>query len=110
MRLLGRLEAPLWMSGTILLGCCVHVGAQTAASRRDADRVVAAAPSSQGARPRAAGAINNIAVREDGEVIGRIDIPALTLSAPITEGFDAESLRHGVRHVRGRRCQAAWGR
>lgn len=102
MRLLGRLEALLWVSGTILLGYCVYVGAQKAASRRNADRVVAAARSSQGGTLRAAGVVTDDRARsKDGGVIGRIDIPALTLSAPITAGFDAESLRRGVGHVRG---------
>lgn len=38
---------------------------------------------------------------DEGEVIGRIDIPALKLSAPITADYDPESLRHGVGHIRG---------
>ena len=34
-------------------------------------------------------------------VMGRIEIPALALSAPITDDFDTGSLRHGVGHIPG---------
>lgn len=35
------------------------------------------------------------------DLIGRIDLPALRLSAPITADYDASSLRRGVGHIRG---------
>jgi sortase A len=34
-------------------------------------------------------------------IIGRIDIPALSLSAPIVDDVEAASLRHGVGHIMG---------
>jgi len=38
---------------------------------------------------------------EAGQVIGRIEIPALKLSAPITSGIETSSLLGGVGHVNG---------
>jgi sortase A len=35
------------------------------------------------------------------DVIGRIEIPALALSAPITADYDGNSLRRGVGHIPG---------
>ncbi len=37
--------------------------------------------------------------RNADEVIGRIEIPALGLTAPITRGYDVNSLRKGVGHI-----------
>ena len=38
---------------------------------------------------------------ETGEVIGRVEIPALHLAVPITAGVETKSLLRGVGHVRG---------
>ena len=40
-------------------------------------------------------------VVEAGQVIGRVEIPALHLEVPITAGVEATSLLRGVGHVRG---------
>jgi sortase A len=90
-----RFEALLWMSGTLLLGYGVCVGRQATASRRAADAVIAVASAPRSSRSQAA--------VPDGEsdVIGRLEIPALRFSVPITADFDAASLRRGVGYVRG---------
>lgn len=88
MRALAWAERLLWVAG---LGCacvCVGAGVEARESRVAAASIhpVATAPAGKQAQ---------------GDVIGRIEIPALSLSAPITADYDVNSLRRGVGHIPG---------
>jgi sortase A len=39
--------------------------------------------------------------QSDDGVIGRLEIPAIALSAPITSGIDTSGLLHGIGHIKG---------
>ena len=39
--------------------------------------------------------------QQTGSVIGRLEIPALQMSVPVTTGIDPASLLHGVGHING---------
>ena len=41
------------------------------------------------------------ATTADSEVIGRLEIPSLSLAVPILSDYDPSSLRRGVGHIRG---------
>jgi sortase A len=93
MRVLAHAERLFWAAGALCLGYCLVLGVQVRGSQRIAADI---------GRPQLAA--NEIA-RDDASlasgVIGRIEIPALALSAPITSDFDVNSLRMGVGHIPG---------
>jgi sortase A len=89
-----RFELMLWTCGILCAGFALYVSAQTASSSRAADRIAANSSASQDAT-------GSQTPDASGDVIGRIDIPDLHLSAPITADYDPDSLRHGVGHIRG---------
>ncbi|WP_433972111.1 class D sortase [Tunturiibacter lichenicola] len=93
MRVLAHAERLLWAAGALSLGYCLVVGVQVRGSQNIAAGI---------GRPQQAGDVapQNDASRADG-VIGRIEIPALALSAPITSDYDVNSLRLGVGHIPG---------
>jgi sortase A len=73
-------------------GCCVFLGVRARAYRSYAEGF-------GGPQVPVGTSTARRVVSED--VIGRIDIPALALSAPITADYDADSLRKGVGHIHG---------
>jgi sortase A len=87
MRRLAWVERSLWVAGLSCAGYCVLLGVQAEGYRRLAEQI--------DVRPAAAtaAAVN--------DVMGRIEIPALALSAPITTDYDVNSLRKGVGHIPG---------
>jgi sortase A len=93
MRVLAHAERLLWAAGALSLGYCLVVGVQVRGSQNIAAGI---------GKPQQAGDVapQNDASRADG-VIGRIEIPALALSAPITSDYDVNSLRLGVGHIPG---------
>jgi sortase A len=93
MRVLAHAERLLWAAGALSLGYCLVVGVQVRGSQNIAAGI---------GRPQQTGDVapQNDASRADG-VIGRIEIPALALSAPITSDYDVNSLRLGVGHIPG---------
>ncbi len=84
-------EALFALAGVIALEYCALAGLQVSAARRAAEKVTVAAPM-EGA---AAG------VQSPTGVIGTIRIPALKLSAPITNGIEPIALIRGVGHIPG---------
>jgi sortase A len=86
MRGLAWLERILWMTGLLCAGYCAFLGAEAEESRRVAARF-------DGRQPGHAAVVT--------DVMGRIEIPALRLSAPITRDDDVTSLRRGVGHIPG---------
>jgi sortase A len=92
MRLAARLERVLWMTCFLCAGYCVFLGVRARAYRSYAEGL-------GGSQASVGTSIARGVVSED--VIGRIDIPALALSAPIAADYDADSLRKGVGHIRG---------
>jgi sortase A len=92
MRTLAHVEHVLWLTCFVCAGYCIFLGVRGHEYRNFAEQI---------GKPQ--GAANASAVRDviSGKVIGRIDIPALALSAPIASDYDADSLRKGVGHIRG---------
>ncbi len=84
MRALAYIERSLWAAGLLCIGYGVVVGVQTQAYGRMAARIGQPLPEIAGSAD---------------EVIGRIEIPALGLTAPITRDYDVNSLRKGVGHI-----------
>jgi len=91
MRPFAYLERALWMCGLICVGYCLVLGVQAWGTQRLAARIGEPLPRNT---PLAAS-------HTDGDVIGRIEIPALALSAPITADYDVNSLHRGVGHIPG---------
>ena len=94
MRVSAVIERALWGTAVVCVGWCLFVGMQVRASRRVAEEIGRPIVSDGGSA-----AVTVAAASAD--VIGRIEIPALRLSAPIAADFDGESLRRGVGHIRG---------
>ena len=84
MRIWVYIERSLWAAGMVCIGYGAVVGIQTQAYGRTAARID---------QP-----MTDTAESVD-EVIGRIEIPALRLTAPITRDYDVNSLRKGVGHI-----------
>jgi sortase A len=87
MRVLEYVERFLWLAGLLCVGCCLLVGAQARAYRRSAEQIERRPPG------------RSVSAADD--LMGRIEIPALALSAPITTDYDLTSLRNGVGHIPG---------
>jgi sortase A len=91
--MLAYAERLLWTAGALCLGYCLVVGVQVRGSQKTAEGI---------GRPQlAAGEVTCGDVCAASGVIGRIEIPALALSAPITSDYDVNSLRMGVGHIPG---------
>jgi sortase A len=85
-------ERLLWTCGLLCVGYCLVLGVQAKEARRFAERIDQPLPT------KIAPSVAHTA-KED--VIGRIEIPALALSAPITADYDGDSLHRGVGHIPG---------
>jgi len=86
-------ERVFWAAGALCLGYCLVVGVQVRGSQKIAADI--------GRQQLAAGEVTHDDVSVASGVIGRIEIPALALSAPITSDYDVNSLRIGVGHIPG---------
>jgi sortase A len=86
MRTTGYVEYCFWIITLACAGVCLAVGFQQKGYR------IAAAEVSTPYIP---------AEHVPSGIIGRIDIPALPLSAPIVDDVETGSLRHGVGHIMG---------
>ncbi len=84
-------ERLLWTCCLLCAGYCVVLGVQAKGSQRIADRISQNPPTTN----------LSAGVQTDDDVIGRIEIPALALSAPITADYDGNSLHKGVGHIPG---------
>jgi sortase A len=91
MRTLAYAERLFWTCGLLCLGYCLVLGVQARGTQRLAEQIGEPLPA------------ENVASvgRMTEDVIGRIEIPALALSAPITANYDVNSLRRGVGHIPG---------
>ena len=98
----GRFEAFLWIAGLLCLGWCLYLGTSAVSSRREAAKIVAQQSTRHTSSEEREGALRTASfVSDEGEVIGQIEIPALKLTAPITAGYEPDSLRRGVGHIHG---------
>jgi sortase A len=95
MQRLTRVEWLLWTIGLSCFGYCVLVAAWGASARHAAAKVDP--QGSGGSQPARADEVQS----RPKDLIGRIDIPALGLTAPIEADYDPASLRKGVGHIRG---------
>jgi sortase A len=93
MRVLAHAERLFWAAGALCLGYCLVLGVQVRGSKVIAAGIGKPQSTTDGV------ARDDVSVAEG--VIGRIEIPALELSAPITSDFDINSLRMGVGHIPG---------
>ena len=91
MRVVAYAERFLWVCGLLCVGYSLMLGVQAKGTQRVAERI--GEPLSDKIAPTLAPAA--------GDVIGRIEIPALALSAPITADYDVNSLHRGVGHIPG---------
>ncbi len=91
MRMLAHAERLLWTCGLLCVGYCLMLGVQARGTQRLAERI---------GEPLPAENVASVAPKTE-DVIGRIEIPALALSAPITANYDGSSLRRGVGHIPG---------
>ncbi len=88
------LERALYVVGAFCLFLVSCFGAGAAMSRR-----AALHPSALPAQVIRETQANAIAA--ESEVIGRLEIPSLSLTVPILSDYDPASLRRGVGHIRG---------
>ena len=93
MQVLAHAERLLWAAGALSLGYCLVVGVQVRGSQNIAAGI--------GKQQQAVDGVARDDVSVANGVIGRIEIPALALSAPITSDYDVNSLRLGVGHIPG---------
>lgn len=98
------LELALWLVAIVCFAILASASILAARAQRAAEAIVAAtiqnSISPEGvnsAQDAAAPAAKQIAL----PVMGRLEIPALRLSVPITSGIETESLLGGVGHVNG---------
>jgi sortase A len=91
MRVLAYVERLLWTCGLLCIGYCLLLGGQARGTQRLAERIGEPLPEKN---------VAPVGLAKD-DVIGRIEIPALALSAPITGDYDGDSLRKGVGHIPG---------
>lgn len=91
MVLLRRLERGFWIAGVLLAGSC-------AVTSLEAHSFLGQAAHGEF---RGAGTVATSVAPDSDRPMGRIEVPALSLSAPITGDVDAASLRMGVGHIRG---------
>jgi sortase A len=92
MPVLAHAERLLWVGGALSLAYCLVVGVQVRGAQSIADGV--------GKLQQTGDRVTQNDASLEG-VIGRIEIPALALSAPITSDYDVNSLRLGVGHIPG---------
>lgn len=108
---LRAIETAFWITGIVLLGWCLYAWVDArlyqSAQTRALDRLESGAARSRAERPvvesasaaaeAAAGADRTL----DPLLIGKIDIPRLSVSAIVREGVDDETLRRAVGHIPG---------
>jgi sortase A len=96
---MGRVQYAFWFAGALLCSLCAGAYLercfyQAAESRRleealrsNGERVVSIPAPRQGSR------------REEGSLVGRLEVPRLQLSAIVLEGTDSRTLRRGVGRI-----------
>lgn len=98
-RRLRWVERVLWVVGTLSVALCVAVGLEGLGFRMQAVGIgqerTPPTPKTMELPPAV------LTPDASGRPIGRIDVPALRLSAPIAGSVDAGDLRLGVGHIRG---------
>ena len=112
-------ELLLWITAALCLGWCAFAGIEAYGARQESLTIAPGASQRQatpaagitrsatasGEAVRAAGDSETApsgAVRDPaGKVIGRIEIPELRLSVPMTAGIESASLLRGVGHIEG---------
>jgi sortase A len=91
MRVLAYSQRLLWACGLLCFGYCLVLGVQAKETQSFGERIGEPYPAK----------IAAAAAPATSDVIGRIEIPALALSAPITADYDSGSLHRGVGHIPG---------
>ena len=105
LRAAARTELLLWIGGVLCAAVCVVTGVRAVAAKRQSEVFGAqseASRSSGGVQATVPVAPNDASARANaGVVIGRLDIPQLSLSVPVMADFDPNSLLRGVGHIHG---------
>jgi sortase A len=96
MRAVGLIERSLWVVAILCVSCGVFVSVRAREYASFAAQIERPTVSNAAASNAAV-----IADASGSEVLGRIEIPALSLVAPIAADYDVDSLRKGVGHIRG---------
>jgi sortase A len=89
-RILAVAERLLWLACAACVGYCVVLAAQTRAYHSAAEAIGGPQTIERGT-----------VIGNANGVMGRIEIPALALTAAITKDYDVNSLRRGVGHIPG---------
>jgi sortase A len=104
------LELGLWLISALCFGTLAYVAVMAADAKRVAQSITAAPgllrvetekTGSIGLKKELVSSAVLAPASEVGQVIGRMEIPALSLSVPITSGVETSSLLSGVGHVDG---------
>ena len=91
----------LWMAATVCLGTVFFSSLLAIRSHQQAFAMVAHSRSTPGTGGPAAKDGARPETRHAGDVIGRLEIPTLGLSVPVTAGIETSSLLRGVGHIEG---------
>ncbi len=100
-----RVELLLWLVGALCVATCAVTGVRALAARRQAAAFGQQASASHAARSGEAmvPVVQKAAVgaASASVVIGRLEIPQISLSVPVMADFDPTSLLRGVGHIQG---------
>ncbi len=106
-----RAELLLWMVGALCVTVCAVTGGKALAAKRQAEMFGRQAPEAKGdaLKPQMVpivpiGTVGNAEARAKAGaslVIGRLEIPRISLSVPVMADYDPNSLLRGVGHIQG---------
>lgn len=95
------LELLLWIVAAGCLGSVLRAGTDRVFAEHAAAKVGASGTRATGSTAQERASANGWTTAVSGDVVGRLEIPAISLSVPITVGIEAESLVRGVGHIQG---------
>ena len=95
------LEWLLWIAAALCLGTVFFSGMEAFHSHRQAFAMVSRREPKSEIHASAARDTAKPDTRHAGDVIGRLEIPILDLSVPVTAGIETSSLLRGVGHIEG---------
>ncbi len=96
-RIAQRTEFLLWLAGALCVGVSALTGVRVLAARRQADTVLR---TPQGTTVPVV--VANAKAKAGATVVmGRMEIPQISLSVPVMADYDPDSLLRGVGHIQG---------
>ncbi len=98
--LAARIEHFFWAAGVVLGLFLLLLGARVQSAEARARQIHGEA-SAGSASPAQAGSVPVASRHEKQDVIGRLEIPQISLSVPVLASYDPDSLLRGVGHIEG---------